>query len=200
MLRAVFALLCLTTPLFAADNVAIEPPAAGTVSLQDGLAAWARIYEVTSHPRCANCHVGADNRPMWSGPSYGNTRVHGMNINAGDTRDGAQTLRCTSCHSASSRGTTKPHEAPRVGATWQLAPVEAEWFGKSSEHICAQLRDPARNGGRAYLDLATHLDHDVILHWAWNPGPGREAAPYDLQSHVDDVLIWGVSGTPCPQD
>ena len=45
---------------------------AGPALAQDpGLAAWSKIHEVFSHPRCANCHVGPDNMPIWSGSSYG---------------------------------------------------------------------------------------------------------------------------------
>ena len=83
---------------------------------------------------------------------------------------------------------------------WALAPVEAHWFGQSTEQICAQLRDPATNGDRDTLEIAEHLNHDLILHWAWAPGGGREPAPYSLQEHVNDILAWGVAGTPCPQD
>ena len=180
------------------DNVTIAPPEA--VSREDGLSAFLRIYEVASHPRCSNCHVGADNRPMWSGPSYGKARPHGMNVVAGDSRIGAETILCSTCHAYNEGSNDLPHMAPQVAMNWQLAPVEAEWFGKTSDEVCAQLRDPERNGGRDYLDLASHLDHDLILHWAWNPGGGREPAPYDLQSHVNDVLAWGVAGYPCETD
>ena len=180
------------------DNVTIAPPEA--VSREDGLSAFLRIYEVASHPRCSNCHVGADNRPMWSGPSYGKARPHGMNVVAGDSRIGAETILCSTCHAYNEGSNNLPHMAPQVAMNWQLAPVEAEWFGKTSDEVCAQLRDPERNGGRDYLDLASHLDHDLILHWAWNPGGGREPAPYDLQSHVNDVLAWGVAGYPCETD
>ncbi len=181
------------------ENAVIDPPAEGSVSVEQGLEAWARIYEVASHPRCSNCHVGADNVPMWSGPSYGRTRPHGMNINAGESRIGAEYVLCETCHVARDVGRNDlPHMAPQVAMTWQLAPVEAEWCGKSSVEICEQLRDPERNGGRTFLDIATHLDHDLILHWAWEPGGGREPAPYSLQEHVDDVLAWGVAGMPCP--
>ena len=182
------------------ENVEIEPPAEGSVSREDGLAAWSRIYEVASHPRCSNCHVGPSNLPMWSGPSYGKPRPHGMNINAGDSRIGAEYVQCSTCHAIRESLNDVPHAAPQVAMTWQLAPVEAEWFGKSSIYVCNQLRDPERNGDRDYLDLAAHLDHDLILHWAWNPGGGREPAPYDLQSHVNDVLVWGVAGYPCEND
>lgn len=180
------------------ENVTINPPAAAT--LEEGLAAFDRIYEVTSHPRCSNCHVGADNIPMWSGPSYGTTRPHGMNVNAGASRIGAETLQCATCHAYSETGNDMPHAAPQVAMTWMLPPPEAAWFGKSTEEICTQLRDPERNGGRDMMDLAAHLDHDLILHWAWSPGGGREPAPYSLQEHVNDILMWGVAGMPCRGD
>lgn len=184
----------------AGENVVIEPPAEGSVTREEGLAAWNRIFEVASHPRCSNCHVGEDNIPMWSGPSYGEARPHGMNINAGESRIGLEYVTCATCHFERAGLNDVPHAAPQVAMPWQLAPVEAEWFGKSSDEICNQLRDPDRNGNRTFLDLAAHLDHDLILHWAWNPGGGREPAPYSLQEHVNDVLAWGVAGMPCASD
>ena len=186
------------TPAIA--EVDIDVPAAATEA--EGLDAWDRIYEVASHPRCANCHVGASDRPMWSGPSYGVARPHGMNIRAGDSRMGVEYLSCQTCHTTKDEdwenANAMPHAAPRVAMFWQLAPIEADWFDRSSVEICEQLRDPELNGGRDMMALAEHLDHDLILHWAWNPGGGREPAPYSLQEHVDDILIWGVAGMPCP--
>ena len=186
------------------EGTVIEPPLPGTVSQADGLAAWGRIFEVASHPRCANCHTGASDRPMWSGPSFGRTRVHGMNIRAGESRIGAEYIPCATCHTTKDadweNANVIPHAAPRVAMDWRLAPVEAHWFGQNSEQICARLRDPERNGDRDMIGLAQHLDHDLILHWAWNPGGGRAPAPYSLQEHIDDILVWGVAGMPCPQD
>ena len=194
-------------PLQAAEEVGtgrvINEFAAGSISRDEGLANWQKFYEVASHPRCANCHVGGDNRPMWSGPSYGETRPHGMNINAGESRIGAETVACSTCHTTLSE--TRPdankiaHAAPRVAMGWMLAPVEAEWFGKSSAYICNQLKDPERNGGRTIRDVAAHLDHDLILHWAWNPGGTREPAPHSLQETMDFLMKWGAAGTPCPE-
>jgi hypothetical protein len=187
------------TPALA--EVDITPPASATEA--EGLAAWDRIYEVASHPRCANCHTGASDRPMWSGPSYGRTRPHGMNIRAGESRIGAEYIPCQTCHTTKDadwdNANSVPHAAPRVAMFWHLAPVEAEWFGRSTVEICEQLRDPERNGNRDALAIAEHLDHDLILHWAWNPGGGREPAPYSLQEHVTDILIWGTAGFPCPE-
>lgn len=202
MKRLLPVLIALPLAAFAAgETVTIDPPAEGSVSREDGLEAFARIYEVASHPRCSNCHVGAENRPMWSGPSYGKTRPHGMNIDAGESRIGAETLLCSTCHARREEGLNDtPHAAPQVAADWRLAPVEAAWFGRTAPEVCAQLRDPERNGGRDFVDLARHLDHDVILHWAWSPGGGREPAPYSLQEHVNDVLAWGAAGFPCEGD
>ncbi|MCY6383255.1 hypothetical protein [Hoeflea prorocentri] len=178
--------------------------AEGSVSFEEGLANWQLFYDVASHPRCSNCHVGADNRPMWSGPSYGRTRPHGMNINAGESRIGAETLLCSTCHTdvegMASASNDRPHAAPRVSMTWQLAPVEAEWFGKSSAYVCEQLKDPERNGNRTIKEVAAHLDHDLILHWAWEPGGNREPAPHSLQATMDALMKWAAAGTPCPTE
>jgi hypothetical protein len=75
MIRHAFALVVMATPAFAQDT---------------GLAAWNKIHEVFSHPRCAYCHVGPDNVPLVSlRESPANPRAHGMNINAGKSRIGA---------------------------------------------------------------------------------------------------------------
>ena len=181
----------------------INPPPPGSVSREEGLAAWGRIYEVVSHPRCANCHVGADNIPMWSGPSYGRTRPHGMNISAGESRKGLEILPCTTCHRTTNDLDSLPHAPPHFGIDWQLAPVEFEWFGKTSTEICAQLKEPRRNGGRDWMGLARHLvvdaGHRGPVLWGWNPGGDREPAPYSLEEHLNDGLIWGVAGQPCEE-
>ncbi len=176
----------------------------GSVSAEDGLASWQKFYEVASHPRCSNCHVGADNRPMWSGPSYGRTRPHGMNITAGESRIGSEALVCSTCHTTLTApdpaANAKPHGAPMVADSWMLAPVEAEWFGKSSSYICNQLKDLERNGDRTIREVAGHLDHDLILHWAWAPGGNREPAPHSLQEAMDALMKWAAAGTPCPSE
>lgn len=180
----------------AAGDIRVTPPAEGSVTEAEGLTAWSRVYQVVSHPRCANCHTGPSDRPMWSGPSYGEARAHGMNIQAGASRIGAETLPCATCHGV--QNSAVRHGPPGVESGWMLAPAEAHWFGQSSRTICEQLRDPERNGGRTLLEVAEHLGHDALIAWAWAPGPGREKAPFSQQAHIDDLLIWGVAGAPCP--
>lgn len=204
MMRQALLLLALAAPAGAEGTTAIvAPPEQGSVSHADGLAAWDRVHAVLSHPRCANCHVGSDNIPLWSGPEYAAPGPHGMNISAGDSRIGAETLACGTCHITSTDPVNGPHDAPATMLGWQLAPVEMVWYGQTSAQICAQMSDPDRNGGRDWIQLAEHLRDDAahggFVAWGFAPGGGRQPAPGDLQSHIDDVLKWGAAGQPCPK-
>lgn len=190
--------LALFCTLLVGPALAQEVAAPEGVSREAGLAAWARIHEVVSHPRCANCHVGEAGIPMWSGPLYGPARPHGMNVAAGESRMGAEFLPCESCHAWREEGTAEaPHMAPQAAATWMLPPVEAAWFGRSSAEICAQLADPERNGGRDAEALADHILHDALVLWGWSPGGGRAPVPGSPQAHAEDIRIWGAAGFPC---
>src|SRR6516164_6294699 len=114
IMRSVLVLLLMASPAFA----------------QDGLTAWNNIYDVVSHPRCANCHVGPDNVPMWSGSSYGpKAHPHGMNVNAGVSRIGNEYIVCSTCHA--SHNSQVPHGPPGA-LRWLLPPPTMQWFGKSS--------------------------------------------------------------------
>jgi hypothetical protein len=186
----------------AAEPIVVKPVPDGSVSAKDGLAAWDRIDAVVSHPRCSNCHVGADNIPRWSGIRGRADGKHGMNINAGESRIGAEAIACSTCHVTSATPNDKPHAPPHTNIAWHLAPVEFAWFGKSSRDICLQLKDPGKNGGRNVMTLAHHLADDAkhlgFIQWGWNPGAGREPVPSSLQATVNDVLTWGAAGMPCP--
>ncbi|PLS22696.1 hypothetical protein [Neptunicoccus cionae] len=197
VLNKALLVVALSLPVPALAEIEIPTgPEVGTVTREEGLEAWERMFAVVSHPRCANCHVGPSDRPMWSGESYGRTRPHGMNIRAGESRIGAETLPCATCHLGENSDVA--HSAPAVPDDWRLAPVEANWFGQSAQTICNQLRDPELNGDRHYTEIAEHLGHDVILHWAWKPGGNREPAPGTLEAHIEDILVWGAAGMPCP--
>lgn len=174
----------------------------GSVSRTEGLKAWKRIEAVVTHPRCANCHVDAKAIPIWTPAGEGKNRPHGMNIHAGNSRIGAEAVRCSTCHMTSTQP-NDPAPAPlRAGIDWQLAPVEFIWFGKSGAEICAQLKDSKRNGGRNVVGLLEHLRHDESLSGfiprAWKPGEGRTTPPGSFELHVKDMAMWGAAGQPCP--
>ncbi|TRD15259.1 hypothetical protein [Palleronia caenipelagi] len=169
-----------------------------TASREAGLAAWESIAAAASHPRCANCHVEGD-QPMWSGPSYGTTRPHGMNVYAGESRIGAEYLSCGTCHAYREEGANDaPHMAPQVADTWILPPPEMAWFGRSSAEICVQLSNPDLNGGRDVEALAEHVQESAFVNWGFNPGGGREPAPGSPEEMAELLRQWGAAGMPCP--
>jgi hypothetical protein len=176
-------------------------PEAGTVGPEDGLAAWDRIHSVLTHPRCLNCHVGADSVPLW-GTVRAPDRIHGMAIDAGESRIGAETMSCNACHQTSTRPNTVPNAAPHTGMDWRLAPVEFQWTDRSSAEICAQMRDPERNGSRGAVGLIEHILHDAkligFITWSFDPGADRDPAPGSLQAHLEDMARWTAAGMPCP--
>ena len=190
------------TGIVAAKNEAAKdvlPP--GSVSSAEGLEAWNRIEAVVTHPRCANCHVDAKAIPIWTPAGESKPRVHGMNIHGGKSRIGAETIRCSTCHMTSTMPNDPAPAPTRAGIDWQLAPVDFIWFGKSGAEICAQMKDPQRNGGRDAVGLLEHLRHDESLSGfiprAWVP-TGRTTPPGTFEDHVKDVAQWGAAGQPCP--
>ena len=93
-----------------------------------------------------------------------------MKINAGPSGVGAEMVPHTFYQTIQAKTNAKtnalPHTTPKVAMTWALPPVEAARFGKSSTYICNQLKDPKRNGDRTIWEVASHLDHDLVLRWA----------------------------------
>lgn len=168
-----------------------------------GEAAWEDIFQVLSHPRCANCHVGDDHTPRWSGPSYeaaygfepGGWMYHGMNVSGDISRIGNSTLPCSTCHQEENANVA---HAPPGAHAWALAPVEMEWFGKASSEVCIRLKSPETNGNRTIEEVADHIDNDELVHWGWAPGPGREPAPFDRKTTAELIRQWGLDGAPCP--
>lgn len=204
MSTCLVAALCLATLALAEGSTLTAPQLAeGSVDPEQGLAAWDRMHAVFSHPRCANCHVDAQNVPLWSVAGQAQmTRPHGMNIHAGESRNGSEHLPCTTCHVTSNTPNDVPHAPPHAGIDWQLAPVEFVWTDRTSAEICAQIRDPDRNGGRDLAGLVKHVTHDAdvggFITWGFTPGGGREPAPFGMQAHLDDIVTWGAAGMPCP--
>jgi mono/diheme cytochrome c family protein len=175
-----------------------EPPASDAVTQEQALDDWSKVYAVFSHPRCANCHVGSDGIPIWSGPSYGpEPRPHGMFVAGGRSRVGAEFIPCRTCHGEAN--VEVPHGAPGV-RPWALAPAEMQWHGKTSAEICAQIKDEDRTGGRSVSEVADHVVHDALVLWGWEPGPGREPAPFSPEEVAEFLRMWDAAGAPCPQE
>lgn len=190
-------LLAAATQAKAQEATTPEAPAS-EADTAAGLAEWQKIYEVFSHPRCANCHV-EDDHPRWSGAHYGKTRIHAFNVVRGADGSGFGNpgLRCTTCHFDSNSNIL---HGPPGAPSWHLAPAEMVWFGKSSAAVCTQIKDPERNGGRTIAEVAEHVRDDALVGWGWAPGPGREPAPGSAEAVFAAISSWGAAGAPCPVD
>jgi hypothetical protein len=181
MIRHAFALVMMATPAFAQDT---------------GLATWGKIHEVFSHRRCAYCHVGPDNAPLVSLSEHRlNPRPHGMNVNGGKSRKGVESVACNACHTK--HNSPLPHGAPGA-PVWWLPPVAMQWFGKSSAEICAQIKDREGKRNRSIAEIADFIVIEELIHWGWEPGPGREPAPYSWPQLVEFIKQWDAAGAPCP--
>ena len=173
---------------------------AGAQAQDGGAAAWERIYAVASHPRCTNCHVGESGRPAWDDLGYGADRLHGMNVVAGESRIGAESIPCRACHISAEGPNAVPHAAPQIDDAWRLPPVELAWRGKSSVDVCNQLRDPEINDGFDMAELVDHVSTSAFVNYGFKPGAGRMSAPGSTASLAQDLRVWGAAGTPCEDD
>jgi hypothetical protein len=72
------------------------------------------------------------------------------------------------------------------------------WQRRTLAEICAQVKDPARNGGHTLAQIVEHMAHDPLVGWAWNPGAGREPAPGTQAAFGALVKAWADSGAACP--
>lgn len=184
--------------LLLASTAGAQEPSTMAPDPDVGLPLWAEIYEVFSHPRCANCHVD-DDHPRWSGLHYGATRVHGMNVRRGTDGSGFGNvgLRCTACHGSEN---TPVLHGPPGAENWHLAPAEMAWWEKSSRQVCEQIKDPERNGGRTLAEVAEHVRDDPLVRWGWEPGGGREPAPGSPEETYSKLVAWAQVGAPCPEN
>jgi hypothetical protein len=146
---------------------------------------------VMLHPRCANCHPSGDS------PLQGDESVlHDPPVDRGADDRGLPALRCDSCHQDQNLELARVPGAPH----WHLAPRSMAWVGHSPGAICAQLKDPARNGGRTLAAIADHAAHDALVGWAWTPGHGRTPAPGSQARFGALVDAWAKTGAECPPD
>jgi hypothetical protein len=152
-------------------------------------ALFAELGKVLIHPRCVNCHPAGDR------PHQGDTsRLHQPPVARGADGFGLAAMRCPICHQQEN---FDPGRVPG-NPIWHLAPREMAWEGKTLGQICAQIKDPARNGGRSLEALVDHIGSDHLVGWAWAPGFGRRPAPGTQKEAGALVAAWVKTGAVCP--
>jgi hypothetical protein len=156
---------------------------------QRSAALFAEAAKVFTHPRCMNCHPAGDR------PRQGDLRrPHQPPVFRGEDGFGLPALRCPVCHQQANVDAGRVPGDP----VWHLAPGEMAWEGKTVGQICAQIKDPARNGGRSLDEIVHHVGTDHLVGWAWAPGAGRQPAP-GTQAQMGTLLdAWVKSGAACP--
>lgn len=152
-------------------------------------ALFTELGKVLTHPRCVNCHPAGD-RPLQGEMG----RLHQPPVQRGTDGHGLPAMRCSMCHQ---QANFDPAGVPGH-AEWHLAPREMAWERRRLGEICAQLKDPARNGGRSLDDLVHHIGEDTLVGWAWMPGYGRQPAPGTQKQAGALVEAWVKTGAMCP--
>lgn len=152
-------------------------------------ALFAEAGKVIMHPRCVNCHPAGD-RPRQGDDGH----LHLPAVVRGDGDFGAAGLHCNTCH--------QPANNDRAGVpghpAWQLAPIEMAWYGKSAGEICAQLKDPERNGGRSLAEIHEHMAEDSLVGWGWDPDGDRAPVPGTQARFGELIKAWIETGAACP--
>ncbi len=135
--------------------------------------------KVLTHPRCVNCHPAGDR------PRQGDERrLHQPPVERGADGFGLPAMRCPICHQPAN---FEPAGVPG-DPEWHLAPRDMAWEGKTLGQICAQIKDPARNGGRALQDIVHHVGTDHLVGWA--SGTQMQAGAL--------LDAWAKTGAVCP--
>jgi hypothetical protein len=179
-----------TTGALAANDLASpESFAKITDEAARSAAMFSELGKVLTSPRCVNCHPAGD-RPLQG--EIG--RLHQPPVQRGADGHGTPTMRCSTCHQAANFDPGRVPGHPE----WHLAPIEMAWQGKTVAEICQQIKDPARNGGRAVDALIDHIGKDTLVGWAWAPGFGRTPAPGTQEQAGALVKAWAETGAACP--
>jgi len=183
-------IICFAQP--GTDRPQLRPPetfAQIADQKERSLALFDEAAKVITDPRCLNCHPAGDR------PTQGmDTHPHLPLVVRGADGHGAIGMQCTNCHGPAN------YDPARVPGheLWHLAPIEMAWQGKTLGEICAQIKDPNRNGGKSLEELVHHMAEDSLVGWGWNPGTGREPAPGTQKEFGALAKAWVESGAACP--
>ncbi|MFZ5963709.1 Isoquinoline 1-oxidoreductase subunit [Thalassococcus sp. BH17M4-6] len=198
IMRFLLVFVLLGSPAFAAGHGDLKP-VSEFAGIEDEAARSVAIFEemlkVIEHPRCLNCHPAGDS-PLQGDDMH----PHMPPVVRGVADFGAPGMYCTTCHSSENVEFVTGDGSIPGHNPWQLAPVEMAWVGKTGAEICAQLKDPERNGDRDLAEIHEHMAEDGLVGWGWDPGAGRTPAPGTQAAFGELTQSWIDTGAVCPQD
>jgi hypothetical protein len=156
---------------------------------QRSRALFLEASRVLLHPRCSNCHPNGDV------PLQGmDMQLHQPPVVRGSENYGVVGMECPGCHQDRNLELARVPGAPK----WHLAPREMAWVGQTPHHICEQMKDPKRNGGKSLAQIIEHNAHDELVGWGWHPGHDREPAPGTQAQFGALIEAWVKTGAECP--
>ena len=186
--------------------------------------AFMYLFQVATHPRCANCHGVVDDGIHH--PTVGDGRIpHPMNITSANNlrlsvqngefvqMPNALPVNCRTCHQNENGDEVgmPPGAANDLmkGFVWHMPPAfMAIHYDMTPEQLCNNWLDPTKNSFLAYRggrgDMKTfkkefehHVEDDPLVRWAWSPGIDRTPAPGTHADFVEAMTMWIASGGPC---
>jgi hypothetical protein len=181
--------------LFAACRSNHAPVANAPTTSNPALADFETVRQVLQHPRCQNCHPPGD-APLQGDDSH----IHAQNVHRGKDGRGSTGETCTTCHGP---------QGPPSAYGWHIPPGSEEGWRMPSEDtklvfvgvpphaLCAQIKDPAKNGGKNMDALRAHLDTPLVQ-WGWSPGFGRAPVSVPRDRFLASFEAWAGAGAPCP--
>jgi len=156
-------------------------------------ALFTEMAKVLQHPRCLNCH------PVEGGPLQGDDmQPHDPPVVRGAGGMGAIGMQCNTCHGAENVAFTGAEGSIPGHSPWMLAPLSMGWIGLTVPEICAQLKDPERNGNRDLAAIHEHNAEDGLVGWGWHPGEGRTPVPGTQEQFGELTQAWIDAGAGCP--
>jgi cytochrome c5 len=158
-------------------------------------AAFNEAARVFFSARCANCHPASDT------PTQGDSMTpHTMGVTRGEEGKGVYGQKCTTCHQ--NENLAGEHMPPGTSKDWHMPPADQKMVfqGLTPRQLCANFKDPSKNGG--HKTLAAAMEHvqkkDPLVIWAWDPGNGRTVPPMTFDAFSAKVQEWVDNGGACP--
>jgi len=157
-----------------------------------GKAGFVEVVKVLQSPRCVNCHPAGD-RPLVGDDSH----IHPQNISRKSIAAGVP---CSTCHQTHNADAIGVEGGPPGAPGWNLPPAVTPMVfqGKTATEICAQMKDPAQNGGKNFAKLLEHVEKEGLVLWGWAPGKNRKPPPLSHEQFVAAFKAWIDSNGACP--
>jgi hypothetical protein len=154
-----------------------------------------KIAPVFLHPQCRNCHAAGD-APLQTDADI----PHVMNVKRGKAGVSMPGANCVICHTITP--IRRESGLPPAVMHWRMPPAKRKmrFEGLSSAELCQRLKNPEITGRKTVGKSMIHVLRDVLVSWAFEPGPGHTAPPIGKKVLFKHLGCWVRGGAPCDDD